>query len=298
MAQQSVVAELRDAYYSELDAGEQSALIAWLAFTGAWSGVRGITHAIKAGKGPFRNMSLGGEHLHHYMWGIGMLAGVGGVAVRGDEKLHRHPATAVTYGVGLALIVDEFALLLDLQDVYWAKQGRISVDVAIGGIAAAGSVFAALPVLRKVAHRLRERGKETESLTVLVLGIWPLTAAKSPALTEISSRGSARAPNAPRHGRGLGGSARDGGGPSTGVTVRAGRAIGTRVAPVIDGAGVGRSMSPGGSSASGGSPAGAGSAVIGGAAELGCSPALDGPAAGGSAGSAGGGGGAGGFART
>ena len=97
------------------------------------------------------------------MWGIGMLAGVGGVAVRGDEKLHRHPATAVTYGVGLALIVDEFALLLDLQDVYWAKQGRISVDVAIGGIAAAGSVFAALPVLRKVARRLRERGKETES---------------------------------------------------------------------------------------------------------------------------------------
>jgi hypothetical protein len=48
-------------------------------------------------------------------------------------------------------------------DVYWAKQGRISVDVAIGGIAAAGSVFAALPVLRKVTRRLRERGKETES---------------------------------------------------------------------------------------------------------------------------------------
>jgi hypothetical protein len=75
-----------------------------------------------------------------------MLAGVGGVAVRGDEKLRRHPGTAVIYGVGLALIVDEFVLLLDLQDVYWAKQGRISVDVAIGGIAAAGSVFAALPV--------------------------------------------------------------------------------------------------------------------------------------------------------
>jgi len=163
MARQSVAAEFRDAYYSELDAGEQSALIAWLAFTAAWGGVRGITHAIKAGKGPFRNVSLGGEHLHHYMWGIGMLAGVGGVAVRGDEKLRRHPGTAVIYGVGLALIVDEFALLLDLQDVYWAKQGRISVDVAIGGIAAAGSVFAALPVLRKVTRRLRERGKETES---------------------------------------------------------------------------------------------------------------------------------------
>ena len=163
MGQRSVVAEFRDAYYSELDAGEQSALIAWLAFAGAWGGVRGITHAIKAGKGPFKNMSVGGEHLHHYMWGIGMLAGVGGVAVRGDERLRRHPMTAVTYGIGLALIVDEFALLLDLQDVYWAKQGRISVDVAVGSIGVAGSAFAALPVLRKVARRLRERRHETEN---------------------------------------------------------------------------------------------------------------------------------------
>ena len=163
MGTRSAVADFRDAYYSELDAGEQSALIAWLAFTGAWGGVRGITHAIRAGKGPFRNMSLGGEHLHHYMWGIGMLTGVGGVAVRGDEKLRRHPGTAITYGVGLALIVDEFALLLDLQDVYWAKQGRVSVDVAVGAISAVGSVFAAMPVLRKVGRRLRERGRKTES---------------------------------------------------------------------------------------------------------------------------------------
>jgi hypothetical protein len=153
MGTRSVIAEFRDAYYSELDAGEQSALIAWLAFSGAWGGVRGITHAIRAGKGPFRNMSVGGEHLHHYMWGIGMLTGVGGVAVRGDETLRRHPVTAVIYGIGLALIVDEFALLLDLQDVYWAKQGRVSVDVAVGGISLVGSVFAAMPVLRKVGRR-------------------------------------------------------------------------------------------------------------------------------------------------
>ena len=157
MARQSVVAEFRDAYYSELDAGEQSALIAWLAFTMAWSGVRGITHAIKAGKGPFRNMSLGGEHLHHYMWGIGMLAGVGAIAVRGTEELRRHPVTAIAYGGGLALIADEFALLLDLKDVYWAKQGRISVDLAICGIALAGSYFAAQPIIRKVFGRRRPR---------------------------------------------------------------------------------------------------------------------------------------------
>jgi hypothetical protein len=115
------------------------------------------------GVGPFRNLSVGGEHLHHYMWGIGLLAGVGAVAVRGDERLRRHPATALAYGIGLALIMDEFALLLDLKDVYWAKQGRISVDLAVTGSSLAGSYFAALPVIRKVARRRRQEKEEAAS---------------------------------------------------------------------------------------------------------------------------------------
>ncbi len=151
-----MLAETYDAYHTELDASQQSALFSWLAFTTVFGAVRGVTHAIKAGKGPFRNLSLGGEHLHHYMWGIGMLAGVGAVAVRGTEELRRHPVTAVAYGGGLALIVDEFALLLDLKDVYWAKQGRISVDVAISASSLVATYFAALPVVRKVTRRLRE----------------------------------------------------------------------------------------------------------------------------------------------
>jgi hypothetical protein len=94
------------------------------------------------------------------MWGIGMLAGVGAVAVRGDEKLRRHPVTALAYGAGLALIVDEFALLLDLQDVYWAKQGRVSVDIGIGGSSLIGSYFAGLPVIREVTRRRATRARE------------------------------------------------------------------------------------------------------------------------------------------
>src|ERR1700753_2132442 len=151
----SVAADVHDAFFSELNAGQQSALISWLAFTGTFSGVRGVTHAIRSGKGPFKNLSVGGEHLHHYMWGIGMLAGVGAVAVRGDEKLRRHPATAFAYGAGLALIVDEFALLLDLKDVYWAKEGRVAVEVGIGGSSLFASYFAGLPVIREVAKRRR-----------------------------------------------------------------------------------------------------------------------------------------------
>jgi len=150
-----MITDIRDAFGSELDAGQQSALISWLAFTGTFSGVRGVTHAIRAGKGPFKNLSVGGEHLHHYMWGIGLLAGVGAIAVKGDEKLRRHPATALAYGAGLALIVDEFALLLDLKDVYWAKEGRVSVDVGISGSSLVGSYFAGLPVIREVARKRR-----------------------------------------------------------------------------------------------------------------------------------------------
>ncbi len=138
----------RAAYREEMDASQRSALLSWLAFTGTFAAVRGITYSIRAGKGPFRNLSVGSEHLHHYMWGIGLVTGVGAVAVRGSERQRQHPAVAVCYGSGLALIIDEFALLLDLKDVYWAKQGRISVDIGIGGSAIAGSYFAALPLVR------------------------------------------------------------------------------------------------------------------------------------------------------
>jgi hypothetical protein len=163
MGTESIVTEVREAFGSELDAGQQSALISWLSFTGTFGGVRGVTHAIRDGKGPFRNLSVGGEHLHHYMWGIGLLAGVGAVAVRGDERVRRHPATALAYGVGLALIMDEFALLLDLKDVYWAKQGRISVDLAVTGSSLAASYFAALPVIRKVVDRRRQEKAEASA---------------------------------------------------------------------------------------------------------------------------------------
>jgi hypothetical protein len=143
----------------DLDQSQRAALTSWLAFTCTFATVRGITYSIRAGRGPFRNISAGGEHLHHYLWGIGMLAGVGAVAVRGTERQRRRPVVPLSYGTGLALIVDEFALLLDLKDVYWARQGRVSVDVAVGGISLAGSYFAALPVLRA----MRERREKEEA---------------------------------------------------------------------------------------------------------------------------------------
>lgn len=144
----------------DLDQGERAALASWLSFTGTFAAVRGITYSIRAGKGPFRNISAGGEHLHHYLWGIAMLTGVGAVAVHGEERHRSHPAVATAYGSGLALIVDEFALLLDLRDVYWAKQGRVSVDIGVGGIAATGSCFAMLPVVRALRRRRQQEHQQ------------------------------------------------------------------------------------------------------------------------------------------
>ena len=154
---------VRSAFHEELDPSQKSALLSWLAFTGTFGGLRALTYSIRAGKGPFRNISLGGEHLHHYMWGIALLSGVGAVAVRGEERQRRHPALALSYGAGNALIVDEFALLLDLKDVYWAKQGRISIDIGVGGIALTGSYFAALPVLRRLQQDRQQRAVAGEA---------------------------------------------------------------------------------------------------------------------------------------
>jgi hypothetical protein len=146
--------EVKQAFHEELHPGQQSALVSWLAFTATFVTVRVITHKIRGGKGRLRNVNVGGIHLQHYMWGILTVSTVGGVAIRGEDRLRRHPLVATAYGAGLALIVDEFALLLDLQDVYWAKQGRESVDLAIGLIATTGSVLVSLPMLRRL-HRNR-----------------------------------------------------------------------------------------------------------------------------------------------
>jgi hypothetical protein len=140
------------AFHEELEPRRRAALISWLAFTATFTAVRLLTHAIRDGEGPFHNVTVGKVHLHHYMWGIAMVSTVGGIAVRGEHP--HHPVLAATYGTGMALIVDEFALLLDLQDVYWAKQGRVSVDLGVGTIALAGSYFAGLPLWRRL-HRDR-----------------------------------------------------------------------------------------------------------------------------------------------
>ncbi len=96
--------------------------------------VRILTHAIRAGRGPFHNLEVGGRHIHHLVWGILLLLIVGygwllqfGPIVQARSRWHGR-VMAFLFGVGAALTLDEFALWLNLQDVYWERQGRASMD--------------------------------------------------------------------------------------------------------------------------------------------------------------------------
>lgn len=110
-----------------------------VSFFATFAATRAITHAIRAGRGPFRNLTIGGRHFHHLVLGIAGLLGSGylwliHVETDPDENGTDDALSkfmSVLYGGAAALTLDEFALWLDLQDVYWTKQGRASVDAVI-----------------------------------------------------------------------------------------------------------------------------------------------------------------------
>jgi hypothetical protein len=135
--------ELRTAYDNAFRSpAEERRLIGAASFGATFATARLVTHSIRAGRGPLRNVTPGGHHIHHMTFDIIGLIGVGwawlnefGVG-RGGAAASR--GTAFVYGAGAALTLDEFALWLNLADDYWAKQGRESIDavVAFGSLLA------------------------------------------------------------------------------------------------------------------------------------------------------------------
>lgn len=153
----NLAARVRAVYKRRVGPAEQALMLSWAAFGTTFGATRAITHLLRwrdSSSGGSGGIVIAGRHIHHYNFGIALLAGVGGVAVHGQEPWRRHPLTAVSYGSGAALIVDELALLLDLQDVYWAKEGRTSVDAAFGALALGGLYLAAAPFWHDAAREL------------------------------------------------------------------------------------------------------------------------------------------------
>jgi hypothetical protein len=131
-------------YFGELR--RERMFLSSVAFYVTFALTRAITHAIRAGVGPFHDVAAGGIHVHHLVWGILLLLGVGYLWLHqigtGDPGRSRALSrlTAVLYGIGAALTLDEFALWLRLRDVYWAREGRESVDAVLlfGALLSAG----------------------------------------------------------------------------------------------------------------------------------------------------------------
>jgi hypothetical protein len=139
-------------------------------FTVGFLGCRVTTHAIRAGRGPFRNMALGGRHLHHSTFGIIGQIGLGylwtyQVALGLDpDKRATSRAAAFTAGVATALTLDEFALWFDLADDYWTTAGRKSIDAValFGGVSAMG--LAGRGMFHDLAVAARDAGREARRI--------------------------------------------------------------------------------------------------------------------------------------
>lgn len=108
-------------------------LVAWLlgAFIVTFLVTRFVTKAIREGRGPFRDASVGGVHLHHQVYGIFLMLIVGTLEFTYQPDVPWLHVLAVVFGVGAALTLDEFALWFRLDDVYWTKEGRSSVDASL-----------------------------------------------------------------------------------------------------------------------------------------------------------------------
>jgi hypothetical protein len=136
---------------------ENALLNLLVSFSLTLGGARVSTHVIRASGGrpvgPFRNVSVGRRHIHHFVPGIALafLAGGGSILSR-DEGLD--PWLAVPFGAGAALTLDEAALLLTLDDVYWTEEGVVSVQIALGAMALLSAAAVSIRMLRRGEQRV------------------------------------------------------------------------------------------------------------------------------------------------
>ncbi|MGW6918039.1 hypothetical protein ACWGB8_30130 [Kitasatospora sp. NPDC054939] len=105
------------------------------AFVLTFVGTRVITRLIRAGRGPFRDVAVGGTHIHHQVYGIMAMLVAGAVEFSYRPGTPGAQILAALFGAGAALSLDEFALWLHLEDVYWAQEGRKSIDAAFLAVA-------------------------------------------------------------------------------------------------------------------------------------------------------------------
>ena len=150
LAAEEAVAETARAGYREVSTRENSMFNLLTSFAATFILVRSVTYGLRRRRtmGPFRNVRLGRRHIHHFVPGIVVAFGSGAAAIlTRDERLE--PWLAVPFGIGMGLTLDESALLLDLEDVYWSREGLLSVQITLAVMAMLGALALGLRFLRR-----------------------------------------------------------------------------------------------------------------------------------------------------
>lgn len=112
--------------------------------------VRFIRHRVDNGRPTKwwhpRNVHVGGVHIHHVTFGVvlTLLSGLTLVTLSVDGHEPQFMLAATFFGIGAALVLDEYALILHLSDVYWSEDGRTSVDAVFAAVAVAGLLIMGL----------------------------------------------------------------------------------------------------------------------------------------------------------
>jgi hypothetical protein len=130
-------------------------------FLGSFALVRLSAFGIRDGWWPFRNVRIGGRHIHHFVPGIGIAFASGTAALLVDDD-ELEQSLAIPMGIGIGLTFDEAALLLDLRDVYWTREGLLSVQLSLGATA-----ILSIAILTGRMLRRGERRQEAEGLIPL-----------------------------------------------------------------------------------------------------------------------------------
>jgi hypothetical protein len=125
--------------------------------------VRHVTAQIRAGRGRYGDIAVGDLHLHHMVWGVGLVLVSGTIAFAYRPEWPVSAAPAVGFGIGAALLLDEFALLLYLRDVYWSDEGRGSIYAVI-----AMGLMVAMIALPLAPEQLPDKGRDVVITTAVV----------------------------------------------------------------------------------------------------------------------------------
>ena len=126
--------DLERAYDSGIQApGKELHFLVLMAFVLSFGFIRTSAHMIKAQVSwwPGDVETKSGTHVHHLVWGILLLMSMGYLGITFVHESPWAELVAIGFGIGLGLTLDEFALWLNLEDVYWAPKGRQSIDAVI-----------------------------------------------------------------------------------------------------------------------------------------------------------------------